>query len=203
MGIAAHLLTQHRDSSAVGFAVDPNDADQRELFELTQLWQHSPASAANFAKIYDQLPLYHADVDQYTPGAHLTDGYVAQTKRIYQHFLIDIVAETFTSGNCFFVTEKTIRPMLLKKPFIVMGSQNYLEYLHQMGFRTFADFWDESYDGYSAADRYSRILALIDQLATKSTAELETMYWDMQYTLDHNYDLLMSQGYNKRITCLE
>ena len=199
LGIAAHLLANHKHISAVGFTADPKNQDQRELFELTELWQHSPASVQNFAQVFDQLPLYHAEVDPYTPGAHLTDGYVAQTQRIYQHFLIDIVAETFTSGNCFFITEKTMRPMLLKKPFVVMGSVNYLDYLHQMGFRTFGDFWDESYDGFSSAERYSRILALIDQLATKSVDELEAMYWDMQYTLDHNYNLLMSQQYKKTV----
>jgi hypothetical protein len=199
LGIAAHLLTHHPDRSAVGFTVDPANINQRELFELTQLWQHSPSSATNFAGIWHKFPLYHADADAYTPGAHLTDGYVAQTKRIYQHFLIDIVAETFISGDCFFITEKTIRPMLLKKPFIAMGPQNYLDYLHQMGFRTFGDFWDEDYDGYSAADRYHKILMLIDHLATRDTKELETMYWDMQYTLDYNYNLLLNQKFKTNI----
>lgn len=202
LGIASHLLTHHKPISAVGFTADPHNQDQRELFELTELWQHSPRSLQNFAQVFDQLPLYHRDVDPYTPGAHLTDGYVAQTKRIYQHFLIDIVAETFTSGHCFFVTEKTVRPMLLKKPFVAMGSKDYLAYLRQLGFRTFADFWSEDYDGYSGQQRYEHILALIDQLAAKSLTELESMYWDMQYTLDHNYNLLMSNGYAKKITAL-
>jgi len=199
LGIASHLLEHHAKISQIGFAVDPNNQNQRELFELVELWKHNPVGIKNFGNIYNQLPLLHADVDEYTPGACFTDGFVAQTERIYQHFLIDIVAETFTSGNCFFVTEKTVRPMLLKKPMIVMGSKNYLAYLRQLGFRTFADFWDEDYDGYEGIDRYARIVALIDSLAIKTTTELENMYWDMQYTLDHNYNLLMSQQYKKRI----
>lgn len=203
LGIAAHLLTQHRTISAVGFTADPRNQDQRELFELTALWQHSPVGLQNFAQIWDQLPLYHTDVDAYTPGAHLTDGYVAQTQRIYQHFFVDIAAETFTSGQCFFVTEKTVRPMLLKKPFIIMGSKDHLAYLKQLGFRTFADFWNEDYDGYSGQQRYERILALIDQLASKSLDELEQMYWDMQYTLDHNYNLLINQNYNRQLKSLQ
>ena len=89
--------------------------------------------------------------------------------------------------------------MLLKKPMIVMASKNYLAYLRQLGFRTFADFWDEDYDGYEGADRYVRILDLIDSLAQRSIMDLEKMYWDMQYTLDHNYNLLMTQQYNRRI----
>jgi hypothetical protein len=199
LGLAAHLIANHSDKSSVGLTANAEDQDQRKLFELTELWQHSPGSLKQFANIADRLPLYHNDVETYTPGLHLTNGYVAQTQRVYQNFLIDVVAETFTAGNCFFVTEKTVRPMLLKKPFIVMGSMNYLDYLHQMGFRTFSDFWDEHYDGYSGTERYHRIINLIDNLAQKKLDELETMYLDMQYTLDHNYDLLLTQCYKKGI----
>ena len=80
-----------------------------------------------------------------------------------------------------------------------MGSKNYLAYLRQMGFRTFTDFWDESYDGYEGKDRYFKILKLIDTLATKSLQELEYMYLSMQFTLDHNYQLLMEQSYKKHV----
>jgi hypothetical protein len=68
-----------------------------------------------------------------------------------------------------------------------------------MGFRTFSDFWDEEYDGYEGRDRYLKILKLIDNLATKSKNELESMYWDMQHILDWNYNLLLTQEYNKKI----
>lgn len=203
LGIVAHLLTQHKSISQIGCIADPTDIDRRELFELEQLWQHDPNSVINFANIINQLPLSHAKVEQYTPGATLTDGFVAQTEQVYKDFLIDIVAETFTSGDCFFVTEKTVRPMLLKKPMIVMGPVNYLEYLRQLGFRTFSDFWDETYDGFSGADRYFKILNLIDRLAGKSKDQLESMYWDMQYTLDHNYDLLKNQSYGTQLTKID
>ena len=90
--------------------------------------------------------------------------------------------------------------MLLKKPMIVMASANYLEHLRQMGFRTFSDFWDEDYDGYEGTDRYNKILKLIDKLSQLSVDQLETMYWDMQYTLNHNYNLLVSQTYKQTVT---
>ena len=200
IGIAAHLLTYHDEKSLVGCLCDPSDVDKRKLFETNELFKHDPTSFQNFGNIINRLPLMLSEVDIYTPGQQVTDGYVNQTKQIYKHFLIDIVAETFTSGNCFFVTEKTVRPILLKKPFVIMGSKDCLLYLRQMGFRTFGDFWDEEYDGYSGVERYTRILDLIDNLATKTLAELETMYWNMQYTLDHNYKLLMTKTYTNKVT---
>jgi hypothetical protein len=202
IGIASHLISLHKSISEIGCLVTPVDPNHRELFEILELWKYDPNSLIKFSNVFSQFPCYHQDVDQYTPGATLTDGFVKQTERVYKNFLIDVVAETYTSGDCFFVTEKTIRPMLLKKSMILMGSKDCLNYLRQMGFRTFGDFWDETYDGYEGRERYLRILDLIDWIAGHSYDQLETMYWDMQYTLDHNYNLLMTQGYNKTVTKL-
>jgi hypothetical protein len=200
LGIAAHLLTYHNEKSLVGCLCDPHDSDKRGLFETNELFTHDPTSFQNFGNIISRLPLMLPEVDTYAPGQPFTDGYVNQTKQVYRHFLIDIVAETFTSGDCFFVTEKTIRPMLLKKPFIVMGSKDYLCYLRQMGFHTFNEFWSEDYDGYQGRERYLKILELIDTLSKKSLKELEYMYASMQFQLDHNYELLINQNYNTNIT---
>ena len=200
IGLVAHLKKYHSDISLLGCLADPGSFDNRELFEVSQLFRHAPHSLQNFAEIWKQLPMTLHNVAEYTPGQQMSDGYIAQTKNLYPNFLIDIVAEPFTNGDCFFATEKTVRPMMLKKPFILMGSKNHLDYLHQMGFRTFSDFWNEDYDGYEGKERYVKILKLIDMLAQKSTDELEHMYWDMQYTLDYNYNLLITQTYNKIIT---
>ncbi len=81
-----------------------------------------------------------------------------------------------------------------------MASKDYIDYLLQMGFQTFYEFWSEDYDGYQGRERYMKILALIDELAKKSKKELEEMYQAMQPILDHNYNLLLTQSYNKTIT---
>ena len=90
--------------------------------------------------------------------------------------------------------------MLLKKPMIVMGSQDFLGYLRQMGFETFNDFWDEEYDGFAEQNRYQKILDLIDHIAQQPVEALVDMYQKMQPILDHNYNLLMRQGYGSTIT---
>jgi len=198
IGLAAELHCDFADQTLINVRCDPNNADQRSLFELQKLFEHAPSSVAKFLKVQNFWPLQLEQRDGYTMG-NTTIGHTDQLAEFYPKFLIDVVAETWTQGDCFFPTEKTVRPMLLKKPMIVMGPKNYLAYLRQMGFRTFADFWDEDYDGYEGADRYVRVLALIDQLATKSTNELKTMYWDMEYTLQHNFDLLKNQNYQQTI----
>ena len=193
LGLAAYAYNQHNADSLIHFsATDPVD------FELDKLLQWDTSSAANSASLLTKLPLLLGSSQGYTK----TDGYyyTDPLTDLYRNILVDVVVESHVTGHTFFPTEKTVRPMLLKKPFIVFGSRDYLEYLRQMGFRTFSDFWAEDYDGYEHRDRLLKIQKLLDSIASKSRVELEQMYWDMQYTLDHNYNLLMTQTYNKQIT---
>jgi hypothetical protein len=199
IGLGATLQHDYKHCSLINIRTQVDSVDQRALVETEQLFIHHPESFVKFLQEYKTWPITIEPVDGYTVG-NCTTGHTDQLAEFYLNFLIDIVAETWTTGRTFFATEKTVRPMMLKKPFILMGSKNYLDYLHQMGFKTFNDFWNEDYDGYEGKERYVKILELIDVLAQKSTDELEHMYWDMQYILDHNYNLLLTKTYNKIIT---
>ena len=199
IGLAAEMQSKHNEISLINIRSDPNDINQRELFEIQKLFVNSPQSFKLFAQIKHTWPRQIELIDSYTVG-NTTNGHTDQLAVFYPEFLVDIVAETFTTGTCFFPTEKTVRPMLLKKPMIVMGSQDSLEYLRQMGFKTFNDFWDEEYDGFAQENRYHKILELIDQIAQHPIDALVDMYKRMQPILDHNYNLLISQSYKKTIT---
>ena len=192
LGLASYVHKNHCNTSLIHFSTD-----DLVDFEIDKLLSWDVTSAATTANLLTKLPLLLGKTDLYTKfnGYDYNDTLTF----LYKNILVDIVVESHVAGKTFFPTEKTIRPMLLKKPFIIFGSANYLDYLRQMGFRTFADFWDEDYDGYEAADRLLKIQSLINLLASKSINELEKMYWDMQYTLDHNYNLLMTQSYHKQI----
>jgi hypothetical protein len=202
IGLASYLQKYHANQTLLNFRHNPHSTDHRELFEMQNLFEIHPDSVGNFVDTMHSFPITVESTDGYTVGA-TTDQHTDQLARFYPDFFIDIVAETFVSGQTFFVTEKTVRPILLKKPFIIFGSQNYLEYLRQMGFRTFGDFWDETYDGYPATDRYVLILKLIDTLSKKSLDELQSMYYNMQYTLDHNYKLLTQHQYTRTIQLVQ
>jgi hypothetical protein len=192
LGLASYLFHNHAVDTLIHFS-----ADDIVEFELDKLLEWDINTIKFAANLVPQLPLLLGSTDQYTKFNGY--NYYDPLTNLYCDILVDVVVESHVLGNTFFPTEKTIRPILLKKPFIVFGSKNYLEHLRQMGFRTFADFWDEDYDGYDSGDRMKKIQSLLGHLAKKSCQELETMYWDMQYTLDHNYNLLMTQKYNTLI----
>lgn len=199
LGIASHLIHHYNDRSLVGMLGDPTIEDQRNLFEVHKLWCADPTSFQAFATISDKFPIKIDQIEEYTPGKQDTDGFTSQVKMIYPKFLVEIVNEPFTTGRCFFITEKTVRPMLLKKPFILMGSKFSLRYLQQMGFRTFNEFWDEGYDSYGENNRYHQIIKLIDNIAQKPLSDLIAIYDKMQEILHHNYNLLLSQSFNLKI----
>jgi hypothetical protein len=194
LGIASHLFAHHRDTSHLHFSSCTDD-DSLRFYELDKLLEYDIDSIKNVAKMLPNMPLTQLtqgyDPKRYNFKDSLTD--------LYKDILIDIVSESHVLGTTFFPTEKTTRPMWCKKPFVIFGSCNYLEYLRQLGFKTFNEFWDEDYDGYEAADRLKKIYQLIDQLASISIQELNSLYQHMQPILEHNYSLLINQTYNKNI----
>ncbi len=79
-----------------------------------------------------------------------------------EHYLdtyVSIVNETGINDYATFITEKTIRPMFNRHPFIVWGNPYILRTLRSYGFKTFDWLIDESYDECeNANERFDMIL---------------------------------------------
>ena len=193
LGIVAHLAKYHSDKSHVQTKFNFSSVDSRKLFDLQRLfsWQADALDTVN----YLEGKTYTGE-ESYIKGEYYWDNSLSY---LYKNFLIDLVVEPVCQGTTFYPTEKTVRPILCRRPFIIMGSRNYLDYMHQLGFLTFNNFWSEDYDGFDGSDRYFKILDLIDQIATKSRAELLDLYYAMTYQLDHNYKVLVEQSYSTEI----
>jgi len=199
LGIASHLLSEHKNNSQIHFSFGIG-LDDLPHYELDKLLEYDINSIEKVGKLLTKMPIKQATSDGYS---NVKYNFSDQLTQMYQNIFVDVVAETHVLGPTFYPTEKTTRPMWLKKPFIIFGSRDYLCYLRQLGFQTFQTpentYWSEDYDGYEGKERYIRILALIDQLAKTPKKELEEMYQIMQPILDHNYNLLVTQSYNKSI----
>jgi hypothetical protein len=63
---------------------------------------------------------------------------------------------------------------------------HFLKNLQRVGFKTFSQWWDESYDQTDDGLRAAEIESLIHILGTKTNYELQTMYNEMLPTLLHN-----------------
>lgn len=117
--------------------------------------------------------------DQYRPG-HNTNQDILE---FYDQFAIEIVAETYTLGEAFFPTEKTLRPLLTGKPCLIYAAPNYLARLQDLGFRTWSRVWDESYDQLEGPQRWCAIKKIIDSLITQP---LQALRDSLQSIACHN-----------------
>lgn len=115
----------------------------------------------------------------------------------YNNIFLDIICETRITGNVFFVTEKTWRCVLAKRPFLVMGPTNFLSNLHRLGFKTFNKFWSECYDEVGINHRIKEIEQVLDIVSQWSTEQLADSLAEMQDILEHNYQNFMNLDYNK------
>jgi uncharacterized protein YuzE len=98
-------------------------------------------------------------------------------KELFLDSVIHIVSETSFSQNELFISEKTLKPILNFQPFIIIGPFGILKELKKVGFKTFGDFWDESYDETKdSKNRYLKIRKLILELNSKSINELNNLY---------------------------
>ena len=59
---------------------------------------------------------------------------------------VSIVLETIVDSNKIHLTEKILRPIACAHPFVLAAGPGALNYLRSYGFKTYSDFWDESYD---------------------------------------------------------
>jgi hypothetical protein len=109
----------------------------------------------------------------------------------YLDIFCDVVTESRFGQPTANYSEKTHQPIFYKKPFIIVAPPRTLEFLHEQGYKTFGDFWDESYDTCeNHNDRLIKIFELIEWLESKTMTELEEMYLEMQPILEHNHKQL-------------
>jgi hypothetical protein len=100
-----------------------------------------------------------------------------------------------TDIHSFFITEKTIRPILFKRPFIVMGCKDYMVGLKQLGFKTFDYWFDERYDQAEGRPRLDSILRRIQRIGDMDYKSCTAMNLEMQETIEHNYNHLINKGW--------
>lgn len=133
-------------------------------------------------------------------GKHLPDGGDPSdwnSQRLfnpawYNSTAMSLVAETAAESTHIwtnpFVTEKTFKPVAFRHPFVVAGQSGTLDFLHRLGFETFENLWDESYD--QILDWRQRCDAVINNVLSYRPCA-----WDSitKQKLDHNHHRFFDQ----------
>jgi hypothetical protein len=108
----------------------------------------------------------------------------------YVNFVVETYLDHTSEHNRDYeldLTEKVSKPISRMQPFVVLGQESILDYLHSEGYKTFDRWWDESYDlDLDSNTRYDKVWKLFTYINSLSKEELSEMLTEMQPILEHN-----------------
>jgi hypothetical protein len=99
---------------------------------------------------------------------------------------VSVVLETVVDSTKIHLTEKILRPIACAHPFVLAAGPGALKYLHSYGFKTFSDFWDESYDDETdTVLRLEKITATMKQIQHLSLSDWQKIQCIVEYNQQH------------------
>ena len=151
---------------------------------------------------YPQLEITNEDVQTFvkklplvldgeTNTAKMCADFDLKTRKFYKNSLISIVTETNFEQRAMSFTEKSLKPMKEKHPFIIVGVNGILQVLRDLGFKTFSDYWDESYDEIeNPKARMFEIIKICNEIGKWDTNKILEFRKSVKPILEHNFELI-------------
>ena len=197
-------LRDHRIELAVN--LERHNLIDRSLISFSNEHQDFPGRSAIAQFNYDRL-LHIFNIDrEYTDRfiarlplildgeenvMQMCQDYGNATRSYYQQSLVSIVTETNFYEREVSLTEKSFKPAKEKHPFITAGAKGVLKGMHRLGFRTFNEFWDESYDDIvDDGERMNKIMEIVGQIGTWTPNQILDFRRRVKPILEHNYNVI-------------
>jgi hypothetical protein len=145
-----------------------------------------------FNQLLDIIP--DAIYSMYEDGIYLPGSHLKSDRREINYSWFDDTFFSLTLESYYdhekpiFPTEKIFKPIAFHHPFQVIASPKFLNYLKSIGFETFDNLFDESYD--STTDIYEKI-----KIIKKNVFEFNYLSYDkiteekLQHNQNHFYNL--------------
>lgn len=103
---------------------------------------------------------------------------------IYNQTYYSAVIETVIHNDFAMFSEKEAKPIMSQRPFVVFGARHQLRAFRSLGFKTFSDIIDESYDDIIDHDeRFDAVLNSMDQMCG---LDPKAVYQRLKLVLEHN-----------------
>jgi hypothetical protein len=117
---------------------------------------------------------------------------------MFEDIFLWVAAETYCQNGYPYFTEKTIKAIVYERPFITYGNPGTLAYLKDYGFKSFGNFWDESYDDEKDDNKKIEMIAdIIENICQKNLEEINQMYNKMKPIIQFNKDLLFDTDWRQ------
>lgn len=143
---------------------------------------------------FEQFEMKKRTVD----GAHCFsktgNGMTLDPVSLYDTSYIALVTETHFMENSGFLTEKTFKSFIHHKPFLLIAEPGSLKMLRAMGYKTFPEMFDESYDNIlDPAERFNAVMQELRKWCDKSKDDKDKLIRSIDNKVIHNYDLFFSE----------
>jgi len=121
-----------------------------------------------------------------------------KVEKYYSSYLY-IVTETFFENraqgeNTLFLSEKIFKPIIFFQPFVAFARPGTLKLMRDLGYQTFSDFIDESYD--EVIDDKARLQAAtesVKKFISMPQQHLRKLMLEMKPIFKHNYSVLKTK----------
>tara|TARA_Y100000592_G_scaffold35145_1_gene55790 strand:- start:3714 stop:4706 length:993 start_codon:yes stop_codon:yes gene_type:complete len=127
----------------------------------------------------------------------VVDGYDDSTRKVYHPMYNDticsIVPETLADNDCHYITEKTCKPIMAEHLFVILSGAGFLKNLRDLGFKTFHEHFDESYD--NCLNLHDRIQKIITTLKQIKSMDVNRLYNDTAEIRKHNRELFFNENF--------
>lgn len=128
-------------------------------------------------------------MEKFDPHIHIAENFNMSFSipvDIFNQTSFCLVVETNMFGfDEFHLSEKTIKCLFTGFPFIVASSPFFLKKLRQLGFRTYSELWDESYDEIVDVEkRMDVILQLCKELNSRNWEDMRVKLNEIAF---HNF----------------
>lgn len=107
----------------------------------------------------------------------------------YHRSCIDLIGESFVDGRSIQITEKTVKPLVYKKPFIAIAGKGYHKFLQKHGFELYDELFDYDFDDIEEAPK--RIIAIeknIKKILKIKPTTLKSKIGLIKDKLHHNFE---------------
>ena len=165
------------------FELRHNDLSKKLIDGNTKLQEQVPLSIE--IRDVKLLGENHSDPEADGDGKNIRKSH--SPEKSYRESFCAIVQESRVTQPWPNISEKTLNAIDNYRPFIIVGAPGTLKMLKEMNFKTFDQWWDESYDEINNnTDRLAKICDIIDYINSFSLHELKSFYDDMLPILIHN-----------------
>jgi hypothetical protein len=171
--------------------------DQNNLSNANRLNDFEKDKQFDYNKInefYRKIPYYLKSENSDKTNV----GLGSDTGVSYKDSYFNVCFESYYDLEYISPSEKIFQPILYFQPFVFVGFKGGLKLLKDLGFKTFDNVIDESYDSIeNDEDRLEAAYNEIKKLCSLSKDEIHNLYWSLEDTLIFNYKHL-TEFYNNK-----